>query len=295
MQYFDRRFYRLFFSTRIAQPHPIGFGYANLPAGKAGAHMQILRWMYHTNNFLVLSLKFLRDETWELFSHFDRQGGMMKFFKTLANFILGGLLGFRLGAERINGANVCRLTGFKRRDFFLEDLNKRQKVKREVHPSWIIFFDIDFFKDVNEQVCYDSADYLLQLFGMTASRNFPRKDDTNNDLVRWGGDEFLIIASASREWIEERSIEFQNNFLLLLRFCEIRKKFLDIGNKGRLDKLTTGQVGPLLDQIDISFGIAEWPNRDPQTFDECRRVAEARMKQEKHRHHAQKVSRLVGA
>ncbi|MEO7495663.1 MAG: GGDEF domain-containing protein [Massilia sp.] len=56
-------------------------------------------------------------------------------------------------------------------------------------PVVVIFADLDHFKQVNDQHGHDVGDQVLRLFVSTVSSTLRATDN----LVRWGGEEFLII------------------------------------------------------------------------------------------------------
>ena len=53
----------------------------------------------------------------------------------------------------------------------------------------IILFDIDHFKDVNDNYGHDIGDKVLKNL-VTTTKRFIRKDDK---LIRWGGEEFIVV------------------------------------------------------------------------------------------------------
>jgi diguanylate cyclase (GGDEF)-like protein len=56
----------------------------------------------------------------------------------------------------------------------------------------IIFFDIDFFKKINDKFGHDIGDYALKEL-VTLVKKYTRDDDK---LIRWGGEEFIIVSQA---------------------------------------------------------------------------------------------------
>ena len=55
----------------------------------------------------------------------------------------------------------------------------------------ILFFDIDFFKKVNDTYGHDTGDEVLIALSKLVSENIR----TNDILARWGGEEFIRITS----------------------------------------------------------------------------------------------------
>lgn len=61
-------------------------------------------------------------------------------------------------------------------------------------PMSVIFLDIDHFKTINDRCGHDVGDEVLRLFAQ-AVRSGIRSSD---QLVRWGGEEFLIVCPMTR-------------------------------------------------------------------------------------------------
>ena len=73
-----------------------------------------------------------------------------------------------------------------------DEIVKREieRAKRYNHPLSLIMFDIDHFKMVNDTYGHAVGDYVLQ-----ALTHIVKLDLRETDyLVRWGGEEFVIIA-----------------------------------------------------------------------------------------------------
>ena len=80
-----------------------------------------------------------------------------------------------------------RLTGIFNRYAFDELLVERLNTSRDALS--FIFFDIDFFKKVNDTYGHDIGDYVLQNIVKLISKEI-RKEDI---FARWGGEEFIIM------------------------------------------------------------------------------------------------------
>jgi len=88
-------------------------------------------------------------------------------------------------------ATTDRLTQAYNRLKF-EDIIKREieMVKRHNLPLSILMFDVDLFKNINDSYGHIAGDYVLKTIANIAKKNIREIDY----LVRWGGEEFLIIA-----------------------------------------------------------------------------------------------------
>jgi diguanylate cyclase (GGDEF)-like protein/PAS domain S-box-containing protein len=65
-----------------------------------------------------------------------------------------------------------------------------ERTRRYDHPLSIIMFDIDHFKKVNDIYGHAVGDYVLRTLTQIVKENLRETDY----LVRWGGEEFIIIA-----------------------------------------------------------------------------------------------------
>jgi len=64
-----------------------------------------------------------------------------------------------------------------------------ERAKRNNKPISILLFDIDHFKKINDTYGHDKGDYTLKTIAEIAKRIL-RKSDY---IIRWGGEEFLVI------------------------------------------------------------------------------------------------------
>lgn len=87
-------------------------------------------------------------------------------------------------------ANYDALTGLPNRTFFMDLLKlELARSKRLDQDLAILFFDIDGFKEINDQLGHETGDILLQAVGQRVGECL-RDGDV---LSRLGGDEFLIM------------------------------------------------------------------------------------------------------
>lgn len=102
-------------------------------------------------------------------------------------------------------------------------LNKRNSISAETGPRlFCLMFDLDGFKPINDTYGHDAGDQIIcQVSDLL--RNVCRRSDT---VIRWGGDEFLIVGRV------EDMLEV--NLLAERLRSEIVNKGFDIGLKQRL-------------------------------------------------------------
>jgi diguanylate cyclase (GGDEF)-like protein len=97
----------------------------------------------------------------------------------------------RLESELQTRATTDTLTQVYNRIKYDEIMKREiERAKRYNHPLSLIMFDIDHFKMVNDTYGHAVGDYVLQ-----ALTHIVKLDLRETDyLVRWGGEEFVIIA-----------------------------------------------------------------------------------------------------
>jgi diguanylate cyclase (GGDEF)-like protein len=92
------------------------------------------------------------------------------------------------------------LTGLYNRHFFINQIDKdialviRQNSRKNdaniVFAMGFIMIDIDFFKAVNDRYGHDAGDVILK----GVAKRFTSTIRTSDIVVRWGGEEFLLIS-----------------------------------------------------------------------------------------------------
>lgn len=88
-------------------------------------------------------------------------------------------------------ATTDDLTGAYNRRRFAELMgHELSMVKRYSRPAAVIMFDLDGFKQVNDAYGHQAGDDVLRVLSKLLMENLRRSDY----LVRWGGDEFIILA-----------------------------------------------------------------------------------------------------
>ncbi len=98
----------------------------------------------------------------------------------------------RRALEELSGMDeLTRLPNRRAANQFM--LRKFQQARLQQRPLSVVFFDLDNFKEINDQHGHESGDLALQ-FLADVLRAHIRAEDT---AIRWGGDEFVIILSDS--------------------------------------------------------------------------------------------------
>lgn len=135
-----------------------------------------------------------------------------------------------------------KLTSLKTRSYFEEKskgfLNHAEKIKRGKRRDWIgfkdicfLFFDIDYFKKINDTYGHDVGDMVLKKVAETIKKSLRAGDI----VARWGGEEFIAILLGSHE--KESKVKAE----------EIRKN---------VQEVTFDDIEDL--KISVSIGVAEF-------------------------------------
>lgn len=128
-------------------------------------------------------------------------------------------------------SNTDTLTGLNNRQYFNKILTYEfDRVKRYENKMSLIIFDIDHFKNVNDNFGHDIGDIVLKEVSGLVSFSI-RKTDT---LARWGGEEFVIllpstpldmameVAEKLRETIETYSFTKVKHMTCSFGVCEYK-------------------------------------------------------------------------
>ncbi len=117
----------------------------------------------------------------------------------------------------------------------------RQRAEIDQKPLTIVMADIDHFKAINDQFGHSAGDAVLCRIGKVLQSSF-RKSDT---VIRWGGEEFLIMFPNALENHTEQ--------------------FLDTVSS-RLRKMDFKEELPQC-PVTLSYGVAQW--RPGELIEQC--------------------------
>ncbi|MDN5053452.1 GGDEF domain-containing protein [Aliarcobacter butzleri] len=125
-----------------------------------------------------------------------------------------------------------KLTLAWNREIFLELLEKEYfLMKREEASFSLVYFDIDFFKNINDTYFHDFGDFILKELVRYIKTKLRRYDS----ICRWGGDEFLVL-------LPKTNLKEATDIINRIRIKINKKRFI-------LDKNNIN--------ITCSFGIVE--------------------------------------
>lgn len=131
-------------------------------------------------------------------------------------------------------ATTDKLTGAYNRTKFDEIMDREiERFRRYNEPLSMIMFDIDNFKEINDTYGHSIGDYVLQTIADITKETI-RKIDY---LVRWGGEEFMIISS-------ETNLEEAHALAERLRRTIECYRFNNVG------------------KVTVSFGVTEFKEED---------------------------------
>lgn len=101
------------------------------------------------------------------------------------------------------------LTGCHNRRFFDEIERKEfQRHRRYGAPLSVIFIDVNRFKHLNDTMGHDMGDELLRTIGALLRRHVRESDY----VIRWGGDEFLLLLTCTVSEAERKAGELKAAF-----------------------------------------------------------------------------------
>jgi diguanylate cyclase (GGDEF)-like protein len=145
------------------------------------------------------------------------------------------------------------LTGCHNRRFF-EEIERReiQRHRRYGAPLSIVFTDVNHFKRFNDTMGHEMGDRILTNIGAFLRRQVRESDY----VIRWGGDEFLILLTCSYSEAQRKAAELKVAF-----------------ERERV-------AGSLPDGLGLSIGVASAPV-DADSLAATVREADSRMYQDK--------------
>jgi diguanylate cyclase (GGDEF)-like protein len=145
------------------------------------------------------------------------------------------------------------LTGCHNRRFF-DEIERReiQRHRRYASPMSVMFVDVNHFKRLNDSLGHDRGDEVLRTIGWLLRRHVRESDY----VIRWGGDEFLVMLTCSETEAQAKAEELKVAF-------------------GR-DR----SAAAVPEYVGLSIGVASVP-RGADTLREAIRYADSRMYRDK--------------
>ena len=216
---------------------------------------------------MILPAAFLRDDSIHFEITVSRQLalGLMALLALLNTYLISRRLEIRRVREELISTTlqmqVIEQQSFK--DPLTEIYNRRSldevvgrfisHARRLKNPLTFLMVDVDNFKQVNTRFGHLTGDVVLAEIA-NVLRNSIRGSDA---VVRYGGDEFLLVLADTTATGSERVVE------------RITKRVQEWNSEGHLDGFT----------VRISIGVAEW--HDGDSLHEVLDVADRKMYEEK--------------
>lgn len=101
------------------------------------------------------------------------------------------------------------LTGCHNRRFFDEiERREMQRHRRYSSPLAVVFVDVNHFKRLNDTLGHDRGDETLRTIGALLRRQVRESDY----VIRWGGDEFLLLLTCSEAEAQVKAAELKTAF-----------------------------------------------------------------------------------
>ncbi len=149
------------------------------------------------------------------------------------------------------------LTGLYNRRYFDIHFNEAlEKVRSTFDEVYLLIFDIDYFKRVNDDFGHMQGDLVIKSLAKHTNTVF----DQSGVISRWGGDEFAILYNGSRNELETKLGSLRNN--------------LDDGSKSPnytvsigITKLSQGDtVDHILKRADDALYMSKANGKDQTTY-----------------------------
>jgi diguanylate cyclase (GGDEF)-like protein len=116
---------------------------------------------------------------------------MIKLGNSILKFLPQGELEILMLGNLESAANTDPLTKIYNKRFLMEAIEAEFKRSKMLHTDLsLLFFDIDFFKKINDTHGHDAGDYVLKEFTSLIRSKYLREKDV---FGRYGGEEFIIL------------------------------------------------------------------------------------------------------
>jgi diguanylate cyclase (GGDEF)-like protein len=145
------------------------------------------------------------------------------------------------------------LTGCRNRRFF-DEIERREMLRHRRYQTLmsVVFVDVNHFKRLNDTLGHDRGDEILRTIGALLRRHVRESDY----VIRWGGDEFLLVLACGE--------------------AEARSKAGEL--KGAFERERSTAALPR--EVGLSIGVAPVPT-DADTLRDAIREADSRMYRDK--------------
>lgn len=160
--------------------------------------------------------------------------------------------------DALKRAGIDSLTRLPNRERFDKDLEKRiAEAQRTKRSFYVLFFDIDHFKDVNDAYGHSMGDAVLRRI-----KELRRISRLEEDIYRYGGEEFTQIAE-----IDEKNDNEQELIHLIKRYQSLMINITSELFAGAtvVENMKDGTT--VREMTDFSIGIAKFqPDDTPESL-----------------------------
>lgn len=153
---------------------------------KASGGKVILTDLGSSNGSFVNDQKLAPNDSREL-----AKEDMIKLGNSIFKFLPAGELETLFYGNLADEAHTDALTRIYNKGYLLEALEAEFKRAKALHTDFsILFFDLDFFKKINDTYGHDAGDYVLKEITSLIRAGHIRPKDV---FARYGGEEFVIL------------------------------------------------------------------------------------------------------
>jgi diguanylate cyclase (GGDEF)-like protein len=147
------------------------------------------------------------------------------------------------------------ITGSYNRHYFTRTAKQEiDRSRRYGHTIGFMMLDIDRFKEINDRFGHQQGDRILKKVALFLKNQLRTVDK----VIRYGGDEFLIVLPESREELES-----------------VKERLIRQLKKLNIDEIMTGFP------LSLSIGTALWKPDKTESLEDILSLADRRMYQEK--------------
>lgn len=203
--------------------------------------------MKYAGRFVLLVLSLIISITYSIFGHIES----IFLIVALIYVFISWVIGRRYDRYRFLSYHDALTSAYNRRYAYkrFDKMFERAMMKEE--KISILYIDIDNFKEINDSNGHHYGDLVLKDLSRVVLRNI-RNDDL---LIRWGGDEFLVICMNRDEHSTRNLID------------QVNKEMKEEVNKCNKDKRI---------DLTLSIGFSFFPD-DGENVSELLSVADQRM------------------
>src|SRR5690606_8080158 len=123
-----------------------------------------------------------------------RDGDQVRFGDAIYKFLAGSNIEAQYHEEIYRMTILDGLTGVHNKRYFLEFLERElAAARRHAHPLSLVMFDIDHFKQINDDRGHLAGDAVLKALAGRFKHRIRREDL----LARYGGEEFAVVLNGT--------------------------------------------------------------------------------------------------